>query len=374
MSPAVHIRARLTEKGKRRYQVRYRLGGRGFRLVHAGSFETIKEARARRDLVAGELAAGRDPQGVIRALQNPQQPRTWLGEFDRFIASRHDVGTSAKSLYRNARDKLGTLADKDPGETTVADIEEWVAANVGLAPKTIAHYLSSIRQVGDFCDLTPNPARSPRVKVPSDATAEPAPPSGDEWTRIKAKLTGTKSTVCRLCEADALRISEALELEWGDVDLAEGRIRISRARTKGRTAGQRWLRVPDQLLDELEHLCPLEDRHRDRRVFENVHDWQIRQHLTTACKLAGAAHYSPHDLRHRRISLWFACGIDAVTVKTWAGHARASMSLDTYAHVLVGGDEWRDFWIGVYRTERLPSPADTRPREAPVRPGTDADD
>ena len=44
-----------------RYHVRYRRGGRAYPLVGAGSFRTHKEARARRDLVAGELAAGATP-------------------------------------------------------------------------------------------------------------------------------------------------------------------------------------------------------------------------------------------------------------------------------------------------------------------------
>ena len=51
-----------------RYVVRYRLGGRGWPIAHAGSFKTLKEARVRRDLVAGELAAGRNPADALRAM------------------------------------------------------------------------------------------------------------------------------------------------------------------------------------------------------------------------------------------------------------------------------------------------------------------
>jgi hypothetical protein len=74
---------------------------------------------------------------------------------------------------------------------------------------------------------------------------------------------------------------------------------------------------------------------------------------------AQIAAYSPHDLRHRRISLWIAQGFDAVAVKTWAGYARASMSLDVYAHdahvvIDAGADEWRDFWRSSYVAEGSP--------------------
>jgi hypothetical protein len=46
--------------------VRYRLGGRESRIRYGGTFRTLREARARRDWIAGELAAMRVP--VLEAL------------------------------------------------------------------------------------------------------------------------------------------------------------------------------------------------------------------------------------------------------------------------------------------------------------------
>lgn len=54
------VTTRQTKSGPR-YVARYRLGGRAYPLVHGGAFRTLKEARARRDLIAGELASGRNP-------------------------------------------------------------------------------------------------------------------------------------------------------------------------------------------------------------------------------------------------------------------------------------------------------------------------
>lgn len=125
---------------------------------------------------------------------------------------------------------------------------------------------------------------------------------------MKANLSKRLMLVCRLIECEGVRVSEALGLTYGDVDFAGQRVRISRARTKGRTAGQRWLPVPAELLDEIAELVPLEDRHRDRQVFPGIADTQVRDHLYRACRNAGIAAYSPHDLRHRRISLWVAQG------------------------------------------------------------------
>lgn len=79
----------------------------------------------------------------------------------------------------------------------------------------------------------------------------------------------------------------------------------------------------------------------------------VRHDIERACREAKIVHYHPHDLRHRRVSLWTAHGIDAITIKTWAGHARAATSIDVYGHLIVpAGDEWRDFWLDTYDNER----------------------
>jgi integrase len=111
----------------------------------------------------------------------------------------------------------------------------------------------------------------------------------------------------------------------------------------------------------LDALVPLEDRHADRLVFPKVTVSAVRDGLYRACTTAKIASHSPHDLRHRRISLWVAQGFDPVAVKTWSGHARTSMTLDVYSHLIVDpdGDEWRRHWAAVYADER-------RPRVVPV--------
>jgi integrase len=57
--------------------------------------------------------------------------------------------------------------------------------------------------------------------------------------------------------------------------------------------------------------------------------------MARACKHAGIVHRSPHDLRHRRVSLWIKQGIPITEVAAAAGHSRASLTTDVYGHVLV---------------------------------------
>lgn len=61
----------------------------------------------------------------------------------------------------------------------------------------------------------------------------------------------------------------------------------------------------------------------------------------------------PHSLRHRRCSLWYSSLRDAVAIKVWSGHSRASILTDTYSHVLLDHrDEWEQFWQAAYVEER----------------------
>jgi integrase len=355
------ITTRTTKRKERRFVVRYRLGGRGYPLVHGGSFRTMKEARARRDLVAGEVAAGRNPQELLGAMAEPQRQPTLAHWFERFIESRVDVGEKTLELYGNARDRIVPhLGDREPNTITPADIADVVAANRDLSSGSLRKYRSTWAQAFDFADVEPNPVRSAKVKLPSRVSEEIAPPAQGEWDAIKRTIAKKLSLPVRLIECLGLRVSECLQLTYGDLDLANGRVRISRSRTKT-SSGQRWLALPDELRDELDSLVPLEDRHTDRLVFPEVTVPAVRDGLYRACTTAKISSHSPHDLRHRRISLWVAQGFDPVAIKTWAGHARTSMTLDVYSHVIVDpdGDEWREHWATIYAAER-------RPRVVPV--------
>src|SRR5262245_9148916 len=97
---SLYITTRSTSSG-RRYVVRYRLGGRAYPVEHGGSFKTLKEARGRRDLIAGEISAGRNPRDVLRpTVQVPPATVTLHEWADRFLASRIDFAKNTADGYR----------------------------------------------------------------------------------------------------------------------------------------------------------------------------------------------------------------------------------------------------------------------------------
>ena len=332
--PSLTITTRKTSSGPR-YVVRYRLGGRAYPVEHGGSFKTLREAKARRDLIGGELAAGRNPRKLLDAMLATPAPVLTLSRWrDRFIASRIDVDDNTSKNYRSAlRKACETLGERDPATITADEIATWVA---GLAqnykPGTIALYLLSLRMLLDFIDLEPNPARDPRVKKPKQVREEPQPPSAEHLLAILEALGERWRLLFVTIEQGALRLGEAVALRWADVDAANLRLRLPRSATKRDQA--RWVYLPTWLIETIEETCPLEDRIPERRVFGGITEASAYQAMSRACRNAKVPHYSPHDLRHRRITIWHQSGVPARELAERAGHARASMSLDVYSHVM----------------------------------------
>jgi integrase len=56
--------------------------------------------------------------------------------------------------------------------------------------------------------------------------------------------------------------------------------------------------------------------------------------MLRACRTAGIPVYSPHDLRHRRITIWHHAGVPLKQIGDQVGHTKVSMTLDVYSHVM----------------------------------------
>jgi integrase len=131
-------------------------------------------------------------------------------------------------------------------------------------------------------------------------------------------------------EQTAMRVDEVVSLVWADVDVAERKFRLRSGETKTRKA--RWVQVPDWLMDEIEFTCPLDDRTAERRVFIGLTDSAVRHAMARACVASKIPHFHPHDLRHRRLSLWHGQGVPLAELAKRAGHSKASKTLDVYSH------------------------------------------
>jgi integrase len=328
------ITTRTTKSGAR-YVVRYRLGGRAYPLEHGGSFKTLKEARARRDLVAGELAAGRSPAGALQGLlAAPTATVTFAAWAERYRASRVDLKTT-NLLASHVNGMLPAFGDRSPDAIGWADVQEWIAG-LTLSPASVKQYLVTLRAVLDFAGVDPNPARDPRVKLPRVESTIVEPPSAAEVDVIIANVPPRWRLPLRVLEQTGMRVGEATSLEWGDVDEAACRFRVKAGKT---AAARRWVAVPEWLMVEVAATVPREDRTAERRVFPGFSPDSARIAMARACITAGIAHRHPHDLRHRYASVKIAEGVPVTTLAAQLGHTKKSLTLDVYSHVLL--DEGR---------------------------------
>jgi integrase len=329
------IVTRKTATG-RRFVVRYRLGGRTWPVQHGGSFQTMKEARARRDLIAGELAGGRNPADVLRAMTDRPRLRTFEQTFTDFIASRVDVSEATIENYKTHRDRLvALLGDRDPSAITWQDVQAAVAALAAdLSRGSTKIYVGSLRQVLDFAEIDPNPAKDKRVKLPRVERAVPQPPSSSEVAVIISNAAPKWRLALRVLEQTGMRVGELVTLEWQDVDVSGSRFRIRAGKT---AAARRWVTVPEWVMAEVGTACPPDDRTPERRVFPGATRQTIAIAMRRACQAGGLALYHPHDLRHRFASVKIAEGVPVTDLAAQLGHAKKSLTLDTYSHVIVDG-------------------------------------
>jgi integrase len=310
-----------------RYRVRFRLGGAESTLQHGGSFETLREAKIRRDWIAGELAAMRVPNlELVQAVVDVELLRDLA---ERWRESRVDVADgTAKTYDVNLRRILDVLGDRDVASIDPPDVAELVTSlhAGGLKRESIRKTVSTLAQVLDFAGRTGerNPARDRlTVRLPREEREEPNPPTAEHVEAVWRLLPSRYR----------LPLLELEGLIWGDVDEPANRWRVTAAASK--TGRARWVRVPELVFAAVLELCPRDDRVGKRRVFQGTTADRLRTAIGRACTAAGVPAFSPHDLRHRRISLLHAQHVSWARIGELVGQRNLAVTANTYTHVLV---------------------------------------
>ncbi len=341
--PSVWIERRGTAGGRTRYLVKYRLGGRESIHRYAGSFPTRRDALARERWVAGELAAMRTPR--LASLADSPHPVPTLAEAaERWRASRVDVvdGTAVGHRVQLAR-VLPLLGTRPVDQITPADVAQLVATlhAAGRKRETIRKSLGALAQVLDFAGVKDNPARDRvHVRLPRGEREEPTPPTASQIEAVLPLMPPRYALALLVLDATGMRVGELEEkgLRCGDLDEPQNRWRIRRAVEKGRRG--RWISLPPDLFAAvLATLPPREDRDPERPVFSGLTQERLRTAIARACKASGTPTWSPHDLRHRRISLWHRQGETWALIGARVGQRSLSVTADTYTHVLLDDRE-----------------------------------
>jgi integrase len=326
---------RVKVKGGTRYRVRYRVGGREDNPRRAGAFRTLREANKRRDWVAGELAAMRVPDLNLVAATT----ETFRELAERWRESRVDVSAGTLQTYNVALGRLlprwGTKFVEEITPQAVAGLVAELHGD-GLRKQTIRKTISVLAMILDYAAIQPNPARDKlTVKLPREEKRHVAPPTAAHVAAVIRLLPSRYRLPVAVLDATGMRVGELEALTWGDVDEPRGRWRIATSKT-GRP---RWVTPPPQLYELVQALCPRDDRVPERHVFEGVTGDRLRTRLTRAATAAAVPTFSPHDLRHRRISLLHLAGVPWAKIGEAVGHDDLVTTARTYTHVIADETE-----------------------------------
>lgn len=321
----------MTGSGKR-YRVKFRIRGRGSPKLYGGSFVRKREAEARRDWIIGELANMRVPQ--FELLKPPAAVKLRDIAF-KWTASRVDLADQTTTNHRvNLSRVLPRLGDR-PLETLVpSDVAQLVAElhadGEGLARETIRKTVGTLAMVLDFAGVMPNPARDRvAVRMPREDSEEVNPPTAAHVTSVWRMLPRVYRLPLLVLDATGMRVGELEQLRWADVDEPAGRWRVRRSVAKTRQA--RWVPVSDLIFGAVAELVPRDDRDLLLQVFDGLGADRFRTAIAKACRAAAVPAFSPHDLRHRRATLWHMSGIPAAEAAAWLGHSPVE-HVKTYAH------------------------------------------
>jgi integrase len=320
--------------GSVRYRVVWRAGGREAARRYGGSFMRMREARARRDAIAGELAARRMPDLRSLEVTAPRSP-TLAEAGKRWQASRVDVSPATATYQRSALNRAKSLHGRRVDEITPADVAALVAELTarGLARETVRKTVTVLSMIFDYLGVTPNPARDRvRVKLPRQERPELAPPTAGHVEAVHRLLAPAYKLPLLVLDASGMRVGELEALTWADVDEPRSRFRVSRAVAKTRYG--RFVPVPPVLFEAVLELCPRDDRVPERRVFQGVTADRLRTAISRACVASGVPVFSPHDLRHRRISLLHLGGVPWARIGEHVGQRDLAVTANTYSHVL----------------------------------------
>jgi integrase len=233
---------------------------------------------------------------------------------------------------------------------------------IGLAPLTLHHIHSLLGQIlrsavkakklvrSPLTDIQtkPKPKRRDKIEVLDEAElAALLDHLKDHWLYMPALIAASTG----------MRRGEVLVLRWQNVDLEKGTIQVTEAAevVEGKLGvkppkterSARTIKLPAALVDQLEHHRreQLEQRlklglgGRPELVCTSPFGEMMNPNYVsdTFVKEVAAAGLKPitfHGLRHTHITLLLKSGVPVHVVSARAGHAKPSITLDTYSHLL----------------------------------------
>jgi integrase len=312
--------------------------------------EPVRDTTALRPTVA-EVAA--DWLAALELLTNHRDP-----------AKRYSPRTVALNRQRLHAHVLPIIGNRRIDEVTVANLRKLIdKLGTKLAPSTVTSAIGIVSSLMRYAVRQGHIARNPVRDLDRDdrpGTARQTEPrylSADEVQRLLAEMTDTFRPVAAACAYAGLRISEALGLQWQDVDFDAKTITVRRqldndltireaTKTPASTGTVPLLPALERELRAIRRRQAGIDLRRvqgTHLVFTTARDKpQSRRNVFRAVvKAADAAGLNGngrpplglHDLRHSFVAMALDAGATLAETAVLARHANSAVTAKTYAGV-----------------------------------------
>jgi integrase len=373
-----------------RYVVRYRHRGEERKRFA----RTYAEARDLKATIRADIRRGEHRETAVLTFE--EYAREWIGSY----TGRTSRGfrESTRAGYRFSIEERaipffarrgGTIAEIEP-----RDIREFVAwlfdekaRGRRVAVGTVRGHVAAVKVLfataAEDGLIRHNPAVGVRIARPGAADIEPDAAEqrraldSDELAQFLQACPPEWELLFRLLAMTGIRVGEAIELRWKDIDFGAQRLRVRRQFSKGvvgppksingkrdiplskKVTQRLWTRRgrPDELVFTGPDGCRLE-RH-----------WCWKNVLKPTAKAAGVPWVGFHTFRHTCASILFASGKNPKQVQMWLGHSDPGFTLRTYVHLIDDGLGDADFldaagWATPRATQATQTQAEDEPAAA----------
>lgn len=345
------------------YRVRWRDDQR---QEHARHFKRRADAQAFDAQTRLQLQRGDLPIAARRNSTVGEAYEGWLVAHPEWAATTRERN---RSVWRaHLAERWGVVRLRD---LTRVSVQEWALKIPGARAtklKVVGALSSILAHAVDERWIARNPMEGVRLEraVPTPRR----PYLTRQQVEDLAAATGDPQAelIVRFLAHTGVRVGEMAALLGGDVDASTGRIRIARSETEvngkltlglPKNGKAREFYLPSWLLSDLADR--LSDP--DGRVFSSAQGAALRVRnmrrgwFDCAAKEIGVPDLTPHALRHTAASLAISAGLSVLQVQRMLGHARPSITLDTYSDLfqgdaMSGAEQLNSAHIGWVETKR----------------------
>jgi len=319
-------------KGSRMWYGQWYVRGKPVRVSLKTPTKEVAKRELRRLMTAAERGAL--PENETRKLRYGNLRQALLDDYTRRgNKSLQTLADGTETIWGlSALDKFFDYSSKHQGSLvtsiTVDKIREFVRKRQGdkTGNAAINRSLALLRRMFNIARTDGKIQFMPVIRL----LKEPPPRKGfvtrAQFETLLAKLPSHLRPLVTFLYYCGVRVGEAVQIEWSQVDLHGALIRLEGEQTK--TSEPRVVPLPDVLVETLKKV-----RKKEGLVF---HDTNLREAWATAVVAAGLPGLLVHDFRRSAIRNLIAAGVPEKVAMSISGHKTRSV-FDRY-HIVDAAD------------------------------------